>query len=326
MATGLGPADAPVIDLGVVAAVTADVSAGDAEQWLGQHRSWLRAAVGEHGALLVRGVGLGDRAAVVAGAGRLFDEAYVEREGFAHRGGYGPGVYSSSAWADYLPMCMHHEMSYARSFPGLMMFGCLAVGESGGEIEVADADAIAQALPAELVAEFEASGWLLTRNYYPESGLSWQEAFGVCDRSGAEAYCAANDLSFEWGPDGHLRTRQRRSALLTHPRTGRVGWFNQIAFLNRWTLDPDIRDYLLDEYGDDGLPFDTAFGDGRPIDAAVVGLINSTYDAHARAVPWGAGDLLIVDNMSVAHSRKPFTGHREVVVAMGDPVDRTRFC
>ncbi|MFC0598052.1 TauD/TfdA family dioxygenase [Streptomyces palmae] len=322
MATGLGPADSPVIDLGPVATVVVETPLESAEHWLARHRTWLREAVTEHGALLVRGLGLDGRAAVAAGVGALVDAPFVEREGFAHREVYGPGVYSSAEWADYLPMCMHHEVSYARNFPGLMMFGCLAAGESGGEIEVADAAAIAQALPADLVAGFRSAGWQLTRNYYPESGLSWQDAFGTADRAGVEAHCAAGGLTWEWGPEGELKTRQRQSALLTHPRTGRTAWFNQIAFLSRWTLDPAIREYLLDEYGDDGLPFDTAYGDGRPLDAETVSLINATYEAHARTVQWGAGDLLVVDNMSTAHSRRPFTGHREVVVAMGDPADR----
>lgn len=324
MGTGVGSAEAPVTESGAVPSVRADVPGGDAERWLASNRTRLRAGVTEYGALLVRGLGLDDRDAVASAAAAVADEPFTEREGFAHREVYAPGVYSSTAWSDDAPMCMHHELSYAQSFPRLMGFGCLAAGESGGGIEVADASAVAQALPAELVADFAEAGWQVTRNYHPEGGLSWQAAFGVADRAGVEAYCRAGGVSCEWRPDGSLRTRQRRSALLTHPETGRIGWFNQIAFLNRWTLDPDIREYLLDEYGEDGLPFDTAYGDGRPIPAEVVAAVNATYDAHARPVLWGPGDLLLVDNMSTAHSRRPFTGHREVVVAMGDPIDRTR--
>ena len=38
--------------------------------------------------------------------------------------------------------------------------------------------------------------------------------------------------------------RQRRAAVVTHPVTGRRCWFNQIAFLNEWTMDRDVRDFL----------------------------------------------------------------------------------
>jgi alpha-ketoglutarate-dependent taurine dioxygenase len=32
--------------------------------------------------------------------------------------------------------------------------------------------------------------------------------------------------------------------------------------------------------------------------------------------PWRAGDVLAIDNVLVMHGRKPFTGHRRVIVAM----------
>jgi alpha-ketoglutarate-dependent taurine dioxygenase len=34
--------------------------------------------------------------------------------------------------------------------------------------------------------------------------------------------------------------------------------------------------------------------------------------------PWQATDILMVDNMLVAHGRSPFVGQRKIVVTMGD--------
>jgi len=78
-------------------------------------------------------------------------------------------------------------------------------------------------------------------------------------------------------------------------------------------------------FGDDGLPFTTRFGDGAPIGEDVVELLNRTYDANTVREPWQPGDLLLVDNVRTAHSREPFDGPREVLVAMADPV-RLRDC
>ena len=89
-------------------------------------------------------------------------------------------------------------------------------------------------------------------------------------------------------------TRQRRAAVVRHPSTGRRCWFNQIAFLNEWTLAPEIREYLA--------------------------TINEVYDARAQRTPWQDGDLLVVDNVRTAHSREAFEGPREVLVALADPV------
>jgi hypothetical protein len=105
-----------------------------------------------------------------------------------------------------------------------------------------------------------------------------------------------------------------------HPLTGRRCWFNQIAFLNEWTIAPELRQYLVDVYGEDRLPFNTRYGDGHPIGEDVVQTINKVYDANTVRERWEAGDLLLVDNIRTAHAREPFEGPRELVVAMADAV------
>ncbi|HEV8305050.1 MAG TPA: TauD/TfdA family dioxygenase, partial [Gemmatimonadales bacterium] len=113
---------------------------------------------------------------------------------------------------------------------------------------------------------------------------------------------------------------QRRSAIVRHPLTAQRCWFNQIAFLNEWTLAAEVREYLVDTYGQDGLPFNTRFGNGDPIGADVVQAINEAYEANTVREGWQAGDLLVVDNVRTAHGREPFEGPREIVVAMADAV------
>ena len=217
-------------------------------------------------------------------------------------------------------MCMHHEMSYAREPAGLMMFACLTPPTSGGATAVSDASKILEALPADLVNRVARDGWMLTRNYNEEIGSSYAEAFRTESREEIEAYCKANDIEFEWQSDGGLRTRQRRQAVVQHPKTGKRCWFNQIAFLNEWTLDPEVREYLVEVYGSEGLPFNTSFGTGDAIGEDVVQVISETYEANTLREPWQAGDLLLVDNIAMAHSREAFKGDRELLVAMADPV------
>lgn len=294
--------------------------AGAASRWAAAHRGALSAAVREHGSVLVRGLELRD----AAEAGEVFRslaDLMPEREAFAPREAYSEGVYSSTKWPSNQPMCMHHELSYTVQVPGLMLFACLTAPTTGGATAVSDSSKVLDALPAAMVERFEREGWLLVRNYNDEIGASWEEAFGTEDRVVVEAYCQANAITLEWLPDGGLRTRQRRSAVLRHPVTGRRSWFNQIAFLNEWTLDPEIREYLVEMYDADGLPFNTCYGNGDPIGEDVVATLNEVYEANTVREPWQAGDLMLVDNIGTAHSREAFEGPREVVVAMGDPVD-----
>jgi Taurine catabolism dioxygenase TauD, TfdA family len=295
--------------------------AGDAAGWLHGYAGALRAAVIEHGALLVRGLGLTEVADVQAAFAKLSGDAglMIEREAFAPRTGHAPGVYSSTKWPANQPMCMHHELSYTMQVPGLMLFACRQAPAEGGATAVANATAVLDALPGELVDRFASDGWLLTRNYNDEIGASYADAFGTDDPAAVADYCRANAIECEWQADGGLRTRQRRAAVVTHPSTRRPCWFNQIAFLNEWTMDPEVREFLVDVYGPDGLPFNTSFGNGEPITEDIVALINSIYDAHTVREPWQAGDLMLVDNIATAHSREPFTGQREVLVALTDP-------
>ena len=298
---------------------------GDAPGWAGEHRDALRALVVEHGCVLVRGLGLRDASDVGAVLSRLATGLVVEREAFAARQTHAEGLYSSSKWPANQPMCMHHELSYTLEPPGLLLFACLTAPEAGGATGVVDAAAVLDALPLELVNRFEREGWMLARTYNDEVGSSVAEAFGTDDRRAVESYCRANGIAFEWQPDGGLRTRQRRSAVLRHPATGDRCWFNQVAFLSEWTIDPDVREFLVDVYGPDGLPFTTRFGDGAPIGPEVVQLLNETYEAATAREPWQAGDLMLVDNIRTAHSREAFEGDREVLVGMADPV-RVREC
>lgn len=293
---------------------------GDAPGWAAEHRDALRAVVAEQGCVLIRGLGLRD----VAGTGAVFERLstglMAEREAFAPRRTYADGVYSSAQWPPNQPMCMHHELSYTLEFPGLMLFACLTAPAEGGATGVADAATVLEELPTDLAERFEREGWLLTRSYNDEIGSSLIEAFGTDDRGAVERYCRANAIEFDWQPDGGLRTRQRRSAVMRHPVTGRRCWFNQIAFLNEWTLASEVREYLVEVYGADGLPFNTRFGGGDPIGEDVVTLLNKIYEANTAREPWQAGDLMLVDNIRTAHSREPFEGSREVLVAMADSV------
>src|ERR687895_386384 len=295
-------------------------AAGDAPGWAAEHRDALRAVVAEHGSVLVRGLGLRDVAGFGAVARRLATGLMTEKEAFASRRTYSDGVYSSSTWPQNQQMCMHHELSYTLEFPGLLLFACLSPPTAGWATAVADSPTVLDALPTELVDRFEREGWLLTRSYNDEIGASFAEAFGTEDRGAVERYCRANAIEFAWQPDGELRTRQRRSAVVRHPVTGQRCWFNQIAFLNEWTLAPEVREFLVDVYGPDGLPFNTRYGGGDPVGDDVVELLNQVYDANTLREPWEPGDLLLVDNVRTAHSREPFEGPREVLVAMADPV------
>ncbi len=284
-----------------------------------RHRDTLRGQLIRHGALLVRGLTFDDPDDVLAVAQIVSNGLLDDTEAFAPRERHVGHAFSSSAWPANQQMCLHHELSYRFTFPGLMVFACVQPADDGGAISLASANRMLDELPADLVRRVEEHGWILDRNYTDEIGLSFEAAFGTADREAIDTYCAENSIDAEWTGDGGLRTSQRRRAVVEHPVTGARSWFNQIAFLNEWTLKPDVRDLLVDMYGADGLPFTTRLGDGDPIDADVVATINAAYDACTIREPLRRHDLLLVDNIATAHGRDPYDGEREMVVTLGDP-------
>lgn len=292
----------------------------DPRAWAAERRPELSALVADHGAALVRGLDLRNPGGLGGVASVLSGSPMDEREGFASREHYGKGLYSGAEWPPDQPMCMHHEMSYARTVPSLLMVACLRTAVEGGGTGLADSCEVLAALPSELVDRFGQEGWLLRRVFHGFVGVDWQEAFGVADLESVNTYCAANDIDAVWDSDGTLRTAQRRGAVVRHPVTGQRCWFNQIAFLNAWTLAPEIREYLEAVLGPDRLPFNSFHGDGEPIDARTVQLINDVYEEATVCEPWQNGDVLLIDNIRMAHSRAPYAGSREVVVAFGDPL------
>jgi alpha-ketoglutarate-dependent taurine dioxygenase len=291
--------------------------------WIEEHRGTLRGLVAARGAVLVRGLDVRTPATASAVSHGLADQLMPELEGFAPRTSYGGGVYSGTIWPPDQPMCMHHELSYRTEIPSLLIFSCLTAPALGGATALADGAAVLSDLPPDLVGRFEAAGWELRRTHNDVVGVPWATAFGTSDRAQVERYCEDHGIRYRWQADGGLHTRRTMPALLTHPAGGPRVWFNQIAFLNEWTMEPAVRDYLTSEFGPDGLPFTTFCGDGQPIGAATVDGINEVYAAHTMREEWQSGDLLLVDNLRMAHSREAYTGAREIVVALADPVSRS---
>lgn len=294
--------------------------AGDATGWAERHHDALLDQVAEHGAVLVRGLGLRTVADVGGVAARLGAGSYEEREAFAARTVLADGVYADTPWPAGQVMCAHHELSYAAQTPATLLFACLRAPDSGGATGTADSARVLDDLPRGLVDRVEREGWILTRTYGEDIGASWEQAFGTGDRAEVDRYCRAHAIDAEWLGDGGLRTRQHRYGVLVHPDSGRRVWFNQIAFLSEWAMDPEVREFLLELHGPDGLPFTTRFGDGSPVPADVVDTINAVHDRHTVREPWRAGDLLVVDNLRTAHGRDPSRGPREIVVALTDGV------
>jgi alpha-ketoglutarate-dependent taurine dioxygenase len=170
---------------------------------------------------------------------------------------------------------------------------------------------------------FIEKGWTLARNFGDGLGLQWQDSFNTADRAEVEDYCRRARISFEWRDRNRLRTSQVRQAVIRHPATKELSWFNHIAFYHISSLSRELRESLLSQFAESELPFNTYYGDGSPIEDSVIEEIREAYSAETIEFRWQEGDMLLLDNMLVGHGRKPFSGARKILVAMGDSIERS---
>jgi alpha-ketoglutarate-dependent taurine dioxygenase len=292
--------------------------------WLANHRPRWEELLHRHGALLFRGFGVRTKEELeelaAAASGGLMDYTYRSTP----RSSVGGHVYTSTEYPADQSIPMHNEMSYTSSWPLKIWFFCDQPSEAGGETPLADSRRVWERLDPALRERFAAKQVLYVRNYGAGLDLPWENVFQTTDRSEVESFCREAGIELEWKPGNRLRTRQRCQAVASHPVTGERVWFNQAHLFHRSSLAPEVLSSLLETLPEEDLPRDTYYGDGTPIEASALAEIRGVYAEESVAFPWQKGDLLMVDNMLVAHGRRPFSGPRKILVAMAEPVSGER--
>jgi alpha-ketoglutarate-dependent taurine dioxygenase len=291
----------------------------DLTGWAASHRERIDDLLRQHRALLFRGFGV-----------RSADDfhAFVEasssgdllqyRDRSTPRYEVGEKVYISTIYPAAERIRPHNEGTYWMAWPLKIYFCCLQAPEQGGETPIVDVRKVYQRIDPEIREAFERKQVMYVRNYNHGIGLTWQETYQTEDRAEVEEYCRANRIEIDWKEGGRLRTRQIRPAVRQHPLDGESLWFNHGAFFHISSQDPAVRAELLASFGEEDLPYNTYYGDGTPIADEAIAHIREAYDLEKVMFSWQRGDILLLDNMTVAHAREPYAGERKVVVAMVD--------
>ncbi|HYW07039.1 MAG TPA: TauD/TfdA family dioxygenase [Longimicrobium sp.] len=286
--------------------------------WAGDNRPWVEASLQQAGAILFRGFGVNDvdefQRFMLSASGELLPYTYRSSPRTQVKG----NVYTSTEYPADEHIPFHTEMSYTRSWPMKIGFLSLIVAATRGETPIADSRRVFDRIPADIRDRFERLGVMYVRNYTPWMDLPWRNVFQVETREEVDEFCRAAGIEAEWVDDDHLRTRQVCQGVATHPATGEKVWMNQAHLFHFSSQDPAVAEVLLEEFGEENLPRNTYYGDGSPIDPEVFTAIRQAYDAEGLVFSWEKGDVLLLDNMLMAHARSPFTGERKVVVGMAE--------
>lgn len=281
----------------------------------------VQSALASAGGLLLKGLGLAGAEDFKAFALRFGDPLLNYDFASTPRSAVAGQVYTSTEYPSHQSIPLHNEQSYTRQWPMRIWFHCAQASLEGGATPVADSRAVYRRLDPALRERFERKRLMYVRNYGQGLDLPWQQVFGTEDRLVAEAYCRTQGIHFEWTSDGELRTRQVCQAVARHPVSGDAVWFNQAHLFHVSALEPAVREALLDVVDEPDLPRNVYYGDGSPLEPSALDEIRQVYREQASRSPWETGDVLMLDNMLMAHGRDPFKGPRKVVVAMARPYE-----
>lgn len=296
----------------------------DLPAWAAANRGLIAERLREHGGLLFRGFDVESPARfdafVSALSGRLM--GYLDQH--TPRTRVSENIYTSTEYPADHHVPFHSENSKNHVWPMRLWFCCMTPAAAGGETPIADNRRVYALVDSAVRRRFAERGVMYVRNFGEGAGLSWQTAFQTESRAEVEEYFRATGARFEWKGGDRLRVRHVCQGTAVHPSTGEALWFNQAHLFHVSSVAEEARESLLSMFSEEDLPSNAYYGDGTPIEPSALDEIRGAFREAEVVFPWRAGDILMLDNMLVAHGRRPYAGARRILVAMADPFEAAR--
>lgn len=286
------------------------------EDWLRQSRATLDRQIREAGTVFFRGFPLStdqdfDRFI------RAFDYPnfrYEDSLSNAVRVVRTERVFTANEAPPNVTICLHHEMAQTPVYPSRLFFFCEHPAEQGGATPLCRSDILFERLLSEFpefVDDCETKGLLYTNimpaENDPTSGMgrSWQSTFRAETRDEAEQQLQKLGYSWEWLPNGCLRSTTPVLPAVMEVEPGRRTFFNQlIAAFHGWK----------DSRNDPTKA--VTFGDGSLLNPETMDRVAVIAEELTFDVPWQKGDVALVENRVVMHGRRTFSGTRKVLASL----------
>uniref|UniRef100_A0A1J3CRN1 Clavaminate synthase-like protein n=1 Tax=Noccaea caerulescens TaxID=107243 RepID=A0A1J3CRN1_NOCCA len=208
----------------------------------------------------------------------------------------------------------HHEMAQVPEFPSKLFFYCEIEPKSGGETPIVLSHVVYERMKGkhpEFVQRLEEHGLVYVRvlgeDDDPSSpiGRGWKSTFLTHDKNVAEERAAKLGMKLEWTEDGAKTIMGPIPAIKYDESRNRKVWFNSmVAAYTGWE----------DKRNDPRKA--VTFGDGEALPADIVHDCLRILEEECVAVPWQRGDVLLIDNWAVLHSRRPFEPPRRVLASL----------
>jgi hypothetical protein len=231
-------------------------------------------------------------------------------------------VYLSTTYPPEWTISLHSEMSHLESYPRYISLYCKTPAQTGtGLTPLALNAEILGGISPKLLQKLKAHGVSYVQRMKKSDksfgfGRTWSEVFETEDPAEVEKFCTASGIKFEWNGDEIVVTHTRGPTAV-HPVDGQEVWFNQGEQWHHSSLSEDVQKFLAKKVGLDKVPHHARFGNGEEFSVEELKEIRDVYARCSRRFQWEAGDVLIFDNIRLAHGRDSYLGPREVFFAMG---------
>ncbi|MBW4454439.1 MAG: TauD/TfdA family dioxygenase [Nostoc indistinguendum CM1-VF10] len=289
----------------------------DLPDWLITNHDFINKKLLKYAAILFRGFNI-DTPSIFEKFGLAICQELFHENGEHPRKTVSGKVYTPVFYPPDRKLLWHNENSFNHRWPMKIMFGCRQPAKQGGETPIVDSRKVFQLIDPKIREIFIEKEVMYVRNYGDGLGLDWQTVFQTHSQAEVEKKCQQNAISFEWKLGNRLRTFSIRPAVIKHPQTGELSWFNQAQHWHPACLDAITRESLFTSFKSEDLPRNCYYGDGTLIEDSVMEEICGVYQQLEVSFPWQQGDVLLLDNILAAHARNPFVGERKLLVAMGE--------
>ncbi|KAL3458991.1 hypothetical protein BJX64DRAFT_291653 [Aspergillus heterothallicus] len=295
----------------------------------------LRTLANHHaGAILIRGLPIKSPLDYSQVAHALGLQPHVEVGRPPLRTVLAPNVKTANEGPPELPIWPHNEYGWSTINPAWLTFSALEVPEKGGATPITSSIYIAKKLEQRVpvfLEELRKRGAMYTYRYTTETlvsntGNSIRGAYGEHVEDGddeetfrrkVEAEVRRHSERFEWHADGSLSVTHVVPAIRIHNPTGLTIFFGNIT--SAWGRSRYHGATRPPFQGDDGSYHPPPqFGDETPMDVNDLDTLLDIAEEGAVNVEWEQGDLVIIDNYAVQHSRQPWVGERRVLAALWD--------
>jgi hypothetical protein len=303
-----------------------------ARDWIDDHRPTLDGLLLSVGAFVLRGLPVHGTAEFDWVMSSYANAPIDYTGGSSPRSSLAGRVYEATSAPPNLVIPLHQEMAYLPKHPSRLAFYCNVPAATDGETLLASVREFQRKIDPAFFERLQSLGVLYRRNLRsPDSPVAhpmiaalhrdWASVFDSDVPQVAEAHCDAMGLDWRWNDDGSLTTEYRARGLIDHPLTGETLYFNHILSQSTHPRGIGVEAAaILDAHYPAGAVrgYEVLFGDGSPIERDDVARLFDVADSIVIKFPWQRDDILVLDNLLIAHGRNRYSGHRDIQVMLLD--------